>query len=110
RELAQQLLRRGDRVAATLRRPEALDDLAAGHADALWIGQLDVTDTAQMRSAVDQAFADLGRIDAVVSNAGYALLGAAEDLTDDQISRQIDTNVIGAIQFTRAVLPHLRSQ
>jgi NAD(P)-dependent dehydrogenase (short-subunit alcohol dehydrogenase family) len=109
-ELTEQLLARGDRVAATLRRPEALDALAGEYGDQLWVRQLDVTDTDAVRAVVDVAFAELGRIDAVVSNAGYGLLGAAEELTDEQIDEQLQTNVVGSIQLARAVLPHLRAQ
>ncbi|HEY4098916.1 MAG TPA: SDR family oxidoreductase [Baekduia sp.] len=110
RELVEQLLARGDRVAATLRRPEALADLAEAHGDRLWVRALDVTDTARLRAVVDEAFADLGRIDVVVSNAGYGLIGAAEELSDEQLTRQLDTNVVGSLQLARAVLPHLRAQ
>jgi NAD(P)-dependent dehydrogenase (short-subunit alcohol dehydrogenase family) len=110
RELTEQLLARGDRVAATLRRPEALDALAGEYGDQLWVQQLDVTDTDAVRAVVGVAFAELGRIDAVVSNAGYGLLGAAEELTDEQIDEQLQTNVVGSIQLARAVLPHLRAQ
>lgn len=110
RELAEQLLARGDRVAATARRPEVLDDLAAEHGSRLWRAALDVTDTPTLRSVVDQAFAELGRIDVVVSNAGYGLFGAAEEVSDEQIRRQIDTNLVGSIQLARAVIPHLRNQ
>jgi NAD(P)-dependent dehydrogenase (short-subunit alcohol dehydrogenase family) len=109
-ELTEQLLARGDRVAATLRRPEALDTLAAQYGEQLWVRQLDVTDTAAIRAVVDAAFAELGRIDVIVSNAGYGLLGAAEELTDAQIEDQLQTNVLGSIQLARAVLPHLRAQ
>ena len=62
RELAEQLLARGDRVAATLRRPGQLDDLTAEYGDRLWVRALDVTDTGQMRRVVREAFADLGRV------------------------------------------------
>lgn len=110
RILTEKLLARGDRVAATLRRPDALEDLKAIHGDRLWIAALDLTDTAAIRSIVERAFADLGRIDVVVSNAGYGLFGAAEEVDDDQIRRQIDTNLLGSIQLIRAVLPHLRQQ
>jgi NAD(P)-dependent dehydrogenase (short-subunit alcohol dehydrogenase family) len=110
RELTEQLLARGDTVAATLRRPEALAALAADHGDRLWIRQLDVTDTAAIRAVVAAAFTELGRIDVVVSNAGYGLLGAAEELTDEQIEHQLQTNVVGSIQLTRAVVPYLRAQ
>jgi len=110
RELTEQLLARGDRVAATVRRADALDALKAQYGSQLWTATLDVTDTAAVRHTVDRAFAELGRIDVVVSNAGYALFGAAEEVDDAQIRAQIDTNLIGAIQLIRAALPHLRAQ
>ena len=110
RELTEQLLARGDRVAATLRRPERLETLAATYRDRLWVRELDVTDTARMRAVVDAAFAELGRIDVVVSNAGYGLFGAAEEISDEQIERQLATNLTGSIQLVRAVVPHLRAQ
>lgn len=110
RELTERALERGDRVAATLRRPEQLDDLVAEHGERLWVRKLDVTDTDQLRRVVDAAFSDLGRIDVVVSNAGYGVLGAAEELTDEQIDGLIATNLVGSIQVARAVTPHLREQ
>jgi NAD(P)-dependent dehydrogenase (short-subunit alcohol dehydrogenase family) len=110
RLLTERLLERGDRVIATLRRKGSLDDLLDLHGDRLQILTFDVTDTPTMRDAVSQAFAKLGRIDVVVSNAGYGLFGAAEEASDEQIERQIATNLTGSIQFLRAVLPHLREQ
>ena len=110
RQLVEQLLARGDRVAATARRPESLDALAAGHGSQLWRASLDVTDTSMLRDVVDRAFADLARIDVVVSNAGYGLFGAAEEVSDDQIDRQIATNLVASIQLGRAVIPRLRRQ
>lgn len=110
RELTEQLLARGDRVAATVRKPQALDDLKARYGDRLWIGQLDVTDNAAVRQVMADAFAALGRIDVVVSNAAYALFGAGEELGDVQIDQQIATNLTGSIQVIRAALPHLRAQ
>ena len=110
RELAEQLLARGDRVAATLRRPGQLDDLAGQYGDRLWVRALDVTETGPLRRVVQQAFADLGRVDVVVSNAGYGVFGAAEDLTDAQVEAVISTNLTASIQLARAVLPYLRAQ
>ena len=110
RALAENLLGRGDRVAATLRRTGALDDLKARYGEALWIASLDVTETEAVRNVIDRAFAHFGRIDTVVSNAAYGLFGAAEEVTDGQIRHQIDTNLIGSIQVIRAALPHLRVQ
>jgi NAD(P)-dependent dehydrogenase (short-subunit alcohol dehydrogenase family) len=110
REMTGLLLKRGDRVAATLRKPARLDDLADRYGDRLWRAELDVTDTDRMRDVVDRAFAELGRIDVVVSNAGYGVIGLAEELSDEQIRRQLDTNVVAPIQLVRAVTPHLRAQ
>ena len=59
---------------------------------------------------MDRAFAALGRIDVVVSNAAYGLFGAAEEVTDAQIRHQLDTNLVGSIAVIRAALPHLRAQ
>jgi NAD(P)-dependent dehydrogenase (short-subunit alcohol dehydrogenase family) len=110
RHLTEKLLARGDRVAATLRRVEALDDLQAQHGDRLWVAPLDVTDIESVRSVIGRAFATFGPIDVVVSNAGYGLFGAAEELTDPQIRQQLDTNLLGSISVIKAALPHLRKQ
>src|SRR5690242_2919308 len=105
RIMTEKLLARGDRVFATLRKAEALDDLKAAHGDSLRVAQLDVTDTAAVRRVVDEAFNVFGRIDVIASNAGYGLFGAAEEVSDEQIRHQLDTNVIGSIQVIRAALP-----
>lgn len=97
RHLTEQLLARGDRVAATARRLESLDDLSARYGERLWRSRLDVTDTTALREVVDSAFVELGSIDVVVSNAGYGLFGAAEELTDEQIERQISTNLTASL-------------
>ncbi len=110
RHLTELLLQRGDRVAGTARKLETLDDLKEQHGDRLWLASLDVTDTPAVRRVVDHAFAALGRIDVVVSNAGYGLFGAAEEVSDEQISHQIATNLVGSIQVIRAALPPLRAQ
>jgi NAD(P)-dependent dehydrogenase (short-subunit alcohol dehydrogenase family) len=110
RILTEKLLARGDRVAATVRREHSLDDLHAQHGERLWVANLDLTHTNAVRSVIDRAFAKLGRIDIVVSNAGYGLFGAAEEATDEQIRHQIDANLVGSIAVIRACLPHLRAQ
>jgi NAD(P)-dependent dehydrogenase (short-subunit alcohol dehydrogenase family) len=110
RLLTERLLARGDRVAATLRRPEALDDLRATYRDGLWTAQLDVTDTRQARHVVDDAFKELGPIEVVVNNAGYGVFASVEEASDEQIRRVIDTNLLGSINVIRAALPHLRAQ
>jgi NAD(P)-dependent dehydrogenase (short-subunit alcohol dehydrogenase family) len=98
REMAVQLLGSGERVAGTVRRLDSVDDLKAKYSEQLWLARLDVTDTAEIRRVLDQAFADLGRVDVVVNNAGYGLFGAAEELSDKQIDDMIATNLVGANQ------------
>lgn len=110
RIMTERLLERGDRVAATLRKVHLLDDLKAKYGDRLWLAALDVRDTPSVKKVVDSAFSALQRIDVIVNNAAYGLFGAAEEVSDDQIRDQIDTNLIGSIQIIRASLPHLRSQ
>jgi len=110
RKLTGQLLERGDRVVGTVRRPESVADLVERHPDTFHAELLDVTDTKAIRNVVDRSFTELGRIDVIVSNAGYGLFGAAEELSDEQIERIIDTNLLGSIALIRAVLPHLRAQ
>lgn len=110
RILTEQLLERGDRVVGTLRREGALNDLQTRYGNRLQVLMLDVTDTSAIRASVNHAFEMMGHIDVVVSNAGYGLFGAAEEVSDDQIDHQIATNLTGSIQIIRAVLPHLRAQ
>ena len=104
------LLKRGDRVAGTARKLQQLDDLKAQYGDQLWLASLDVTDTPAIRNVVNAAFQHFGRIDVILNNAGYGLIGAAEELTDEQIIHQLNTNLMGSIQVVRAALPHLRTQ
>jgi NAD(P)-dependent dehydrogenase (short-subunit alcohol dehydrogenase family) len=110
RELTSQLLEHGDRVIGTVRRPDAVADLAARNPDTFHAELLDVTNTNAVREVVDRSFAELGRIDVIVSNAGYGLFGAAEELSDEQVERILDTNLLGSIALIRAALPHLRAQ
>ena len=107
RHMTEQLLACGDTV---VRKLDAMNDLKAGHGDRLWLAALDVTDTPGIKQVVNKAFADLGRLDVIVNNAGYGLFGAAEELADDQILHQVSTNLIGSIQVVRAALPHLCAQ
>lgn len=110
RELVTQALERGDQVAATLRNPAALADLVSVHPQSLKVYELDVADTSRMRDVVEKAWADLGRVDVVVSNAGVGVVGSAEEFTDEQIDALLAVNLTASIQLARAVAPHLRSQ
>jgi NAD(P)-dependent dehydrogenase (short-subunit alcohol dehydrogenase family) len=110
RELTEQLLERGERVVGTVRRLDSVAVLVERFPERFKAELLDVTDTAAIRDVVDRSFAELGRIDVIVSNAGYGLFGAAEELSDEQIDHIIATNLVGSIQLIRAALPHLRAQ
>ena len=109
RHLAEQLLDRGDHVVGTVRRSESVADLREKFPELLRVEVLDVRDTAAMRSAVERTFADLGRIDVLINNAGYGVFGAAEEVSDDQIEAILATNLTACIQLIRAVLPHMRA-
>lgn len=106
--LSRRLLERGDKVFATVRRQDALEALQADF-PRLQAIVVDLTDVVSMRDKVNALFA-VEDVDVVVSNAGYGLFGAIEEVSDAQIERQIATNLLGSIQFIRAVLPHLRRQ
>jgi NAD(P)-dependent dehydrogenase (short-subunit alcohol dehydrogenase family) len=110
RHLTDQLLTRGDRVVGTVRSTGKVTDLIERFPDAFRAEVLDVTDAAAIRKVVERSFAQLGRVNVVVSNAGYGLFGAAEELSDEQIEHIIATNLVGSIQLIRAAIPHLRSQ
>lgn len=105
-----QLLERGDRVIATARREQALQDLSNAHGDRLQVLALDLTDTVQIGRVIEHAFERFGRIDVIVSNAGYGLFGPAEQVSDEQIDRLLATNLTGSLQLIRHSLPHLRAQ
>ena len=110
RLMTEQLLARGDRVAATLRRPDALDDLRERYGAQLWVARLDVTNADEVRQVIDRAFVELGTIDVVVNNAGYGVFASVEEASDEQIERVVETNLLGSIRVVRAALPHLRAQ
>jgi NAD(P)-dependent dehydrogenase (short-subunit alcohol dehydrogenase family) len=76
-----------------------MNDLKETYGDLLWLVHLDMTDTPEIRRVVNKAFADLGKIDAIVNKAGYGLFVAAEELSDAQIAHQLSTNLLGAIQL-----------
>jgi NAD(P)-dependent dehydrogenase (short-subunit alcohol dehydrogenase family) len=104
------LLQRGDRVAATFRKAEQAS-LFTQQADGNGMGiVLDVTDSAQISSAVQQAVQELGRIDVLVNNAGYGTVGAVEEFGMEEIRQQMEANFFGAVALTKEVLPLMREQ
>jgi len=97
---------RGWTVIATMRRPEDGEALASGGITVL---PLDVTQPSQIEAAARRAI-ELGGIDVLFNNAGYGLAGPLEGTTDEQLRRQLDTNLLGVIRTTQAFLPHLREK
>ena len=110
RSLAEAVLEQGDKLAATARNTDALQDLAVKYPDQLLTLALDVNDSLQIRKAVEQAVNHFGRIDVLVNNAGFGITGAAEAFTDEQVSSQLDVNLYAPIEVTRVVLPYMRKQ
>lgn len=107
---AEAALSRGDRVAATARNPESIADLKQRFGDAVLPLQLDVTDAERVPEAVRQAFEHFGRLDVLVNNAGYSLIAAAEEATDEQVKALFDANYFGVVRVLRAALPFMRQQ
>lgn len=110
RALAERALAHGDRVIATARDVQALEDLSARHPENCRALALDVTDPAQVNTTVTQAAEVFGRLDVVVNNAGYGLIGAFEELGREEIARNFETNFYGALEVIRAALPFFRAQ
>jgi NAD(P)-dependent dehydrogenase (short-subunit alcohol dehydrogenase family) len=108
--LAEKALTRGDRVVGTSRSEDALGDLRKRYPERLRVAALDLKYPDSVRGTVNRAFSEFGRIDVIVSNAGYGVLGAAEETTDAQARDIVDTNLLGSIALVRAALPHLRHQ
>jgi len=109
--LAEAVLRRGDKVVATARKPEGkLANLGYHYADRALILPLDVTKPEQVTSAVDQAIAKFGRVDVLVNNAGYGTAGAVEEVTEAEFMPMFETNVFGLVRVTQALLPQFRKQ
>ncbi|MEJ0097676.1 MAG: oxidoreductase [Bauldia sp.] len=110
RELASQVLEKGDRVVLTARNPAQVQDLAQQHKDNAFVVTLDVTDEAMLKKAVADAEAHFGRIDVLVNNAGYGYFSAIEEGESAEIRRQFETNVFGLFALTRYVLPGMRAR
>ncbi len=107
---AEAALQRGDRVAATARGLADIADLAERFGDAVLLLALDVTDAEQVRQAVPQAHAHFGRLDVVVNNAGYSLVGTVEEASEADVRAEFDTNYFGTLRVIQAALPLLRQQ
>ncbi|RQP22465.1 oxidoreductase [Piscinibacter terrae] len=108
--IAQAVLAHGDIVVATARDTRPLMQRFSSEHPSFLAVTLDVTDEAQAAHAVETALARFGRIDVLVNNAGYGLLGAVEESTADEVRRLYETNVFGLLNVTRAVLPSMRQR
>ena len=110
RELAKAVLARGERVVATARKVEEVQDFEESGPELARAVRLDVTDPEEVSGAVDAALDAFGRIDVLVNNAGYGSMGGVEEISDEEIRRQFEVNVFGVLNITRAVLPHMRER
>lgn len=108
--LVRAALAAGDLVVAAARRPETLAEVAEAHPDQVRVVALDVTDPGQCRTAVDQATAAFGDIDVLVNNAGYGIVGAVEETTEDELREAFEVMFFGAMRLTRLVLPRMRAR
>lgn len=109
RSIAVDVLRRGGRVAGTVRDRSGVDDLRQAFPGRLWITELDLSDLANIAPTFQAAAEHFGRVHAVVSHAAYSLLGAAEELPLDAIRHILDTNLLGSIELARAAVAHMRT-
>lgn len=107
RATAQYFQSKGWNVAATMRRPE--NETSLGQLPNTLVTRLDVTDTASIHAAVNETIDRFGGIDVLVNNAGYGAYGPLEAWPMDRIKKQFNTNVIGLMEVTKAVLPHFRT-
>ena len=107
---AQAVIAHGDQLIATARHAEQIAQLASEHPGQVQVMALDVTNVEQVQATVKAALDAFGHIDVLVNNAGYGLFGAFEELSDKQIRQQLEANLFGAMNVTRAVLPSMRTQ
>lgn len=110
REIAKAALARGQRVAVTARRVEAVEDLVSAHPDQAIACALDVTSPDQIREAVSAAERAFGGIDVLVNNAGYGYMAALEEGEDEEVRRLFETNYFGVVNTLKAVLPGMRAR
>ncbi|MEZ2443621.1 SDR family NAD(P)-dependent oxidoreductase [Chitinophaga sp. RCC_12] len=107
---AEAALERGDKVAATARNIDSLAGLKEKYGEQVLTLALDVTKPGQAKSAIDEAHAYFGRLDIVLNNAGYSLVGTIEEASAEDIKAMYETNVFGAVAVIQAALPLLRQQ
>jgi len=109
-EFARAALERGDSVVATARNTGPLAELAAGAEDRALVATLDVTDREAVSETVARALERFGRLDVAINNAGYGIHGAVEELGEEELRAQLETNFFGPLWVMQAVLPAMRAQ
>ncbi|SFD85983.1 NADP-dependent 3-hydroxy acid dehydrogenase YdfG [Chitinophaga sp. CF118] len=107
---AEAFLKRGDQVVVAVRNPDTLNELANQYSSSLLVIKLDVTDKVACFEAVAKAKSHFGAIDVLINNAGYGHVGAIEELEEQEIRTQFETNVYGLLWVTQAVIPVMREQ
>lgn len=110
RHLAQEVLKKGDKVAVTARNIDDVKDLILQYPDTAIATKLDVTDAEQVKDAVQKAVATFDRIDVLVNNAGIGYFGAIEESEDEEVRRMFEINFFGLASVTNAILPIMRAQ
>lgn len=110
RALVRDAIARGDAVVATARKPEALADLVALAPDRVIALALDVAKPGAARPAVEAALARFGRVDVLVNNAGFSILGALEETPEDALRDTMELMFFGAVRLTRELVPHMRAR
>lgn len=108
--LTEEVLAGGGLVFATARRPDQIRHFAESYPQSCKVGALDVRDEASIAAAVGEAQAWAGRIDVLVNNAGYGLVGAVEEVSDEEAEDLLETNVLGVVRVLRAVLSGMRAR
>nr|WP_294907375.1 oxidoreductase [uncultured Lacibacter sp.] len=110
RALATEALAQGYRVVVTARKTDDVQDIAAAYPETALAVKLDVTDTAQVKAAVQTAIAHFGQIDVLVNNAGIGYFAAIEESEEAEVRRMFEINVFGLAKMTQEVLPHMRKR
>ncbi len=110
RNLAQEVLQKGDKVAVTARNTNDIKDLVDAYPDTAVAIQLDVTKPEQVKAAVQKAAETFKRIDVLVNNAGIGYFGAIEESEEEEVRRMFEINFFGLANVTNAVLPIMRAQ
>lgn len=108
--LTKLLLSSGHKVIATSRNTDVLEKEITSHKENLYPVKLDITSDKEVKRVIDSIIKKLGRIDVVVNNAGYSLVGSMEEMTDEEFRATMDVNLFGTVNIIRNVMPYMRKQ